>query len=117
MSPEGHALVVVGEDEDVAARDAGALQLREAGVCEASAEAEAALVRRHGEVMQVAAPSFVTAQHSANDPTGVPRDEAEAGIALEVGGKLLRRVGLVQADTLGRGPEREHFREIGGRHR
>ncbi len=71
----------------------------------------------NGEVMQIAPPPVVAADDRADDSAVPARDEAQAGVALQVAPERLRRIGVSQRQPLGGYPELEHGRYVGGLHR
>jgi len=108
MLPKGSARGIASEEEDVAFLDAEPPQLSEAGVHQMPAQTPPTLRLLDRQVMQIAAPPVVAAEHGADDLALGPRHEAQARIPREVGFDRGARVGFVQADTLGALPEAQH---------
>ena len=68
------------------------------------------------QMVQVAPPAVVSAEDGADDDTiGVRRDQAQAGIASQIGGDGLARIGIAETDAFARAPQREHRVVVGER--
>src|SRR5262245_11306359 len=117
VPPERGAVVVVGEEEDVALGNAQARELPEAPPEERPRDAAPPVARRDGEVMQVAAPPIVAAEDGTDQHVARSRDHAQGRVPLEERCDAVRGVRLAQADSRARLPESEYLGVVRGGHR
>ena len=103
--PKLHARRIVSKDEDVASLNSGLAELRQTGIHELPADASTPVAFRHHQMMQVAPPAVVTAQHGANDSAILLRNKTEARVPSQIRGDRTARVGFVQPHTFGAPPQ------------
>ena len=102
--PESAAVLIFAVDKEVAFVDALRRQAGEAARHQRPADALPAIRRDHGEMVDVAATAVVPAQYCPHRRVVAHGDEAEAGIARQIGGNGRRLVGAAEADAFGRLP-------------
>jgi hypothetical protein len=95
MRPKLHARRIVGEDENVAFLNASLAEFRQTGSCQLPAYPTMAIPPGYRQMMKVTAPAIVAAQHGANDPAILLRNETEARVASQKCGNGIARVGFV----------------------
>lgn len=120
--PEPARLDVLREDKDVAFAQSASPHAGKRALDELSADALAAPIRRHREMVEVAAPAILTSQQGAHQtadqsagraigrtlirPTVRQGDEAQPGVLPEKGRDVFPGIRLAQADPRGRLPQR-----------
>jgi len=97
VHPKLHACRIIREDEDVAFGNAGLAEFRQTGIYQSPADASLTMPLGHREMMQVTAPAVVAAQHGANYPAILLRNETEAWIVPQKRGDGPARVGFIQS--------------------
>ena len=90
--PEGDGVWTVGEDEDVALVNSGSSEGGEAPLDQHSAHSSAAMGFADGQVVDVAAPAIVAAEHGPHEMLSVVGHEAEARVAVKIARYVFLRI-------------------------
>ena len=117
VGPEGFTELIVGQQEDVAFRDAGGTEPRQARFDQGPADSFASARRSNREMMEIASSPIIAAENGADDSPFLPGDKAEPRMSRQIAGDAFAGVDvLVQPDPFRVPPKVRDLVIVVGRH-
>ena len=116
LPPKPLCRLVVRIEENAAPENPHRSQRCKAPLDHLTPQTTASILRQDRQVMQIATPSFMAAEHGTNQTWAISGNQTEPRISVQEGPKLFLGVGFVQSHPFHPAPQIEHGFEIAGCH-